>query len=224
MNVLIMGATGMVGQGVLRECLHAGDVQQVITLGRTATGQSHAKLRDVVHPNLSDLSAIATEVSRVDACFFCLGVSSAGMSEADYAKLTYDLTLAVARALAALNPAITFVYVSGLGTDSSEHGRTMWARVKGKTENALLKLPFKAAFMFRPGLIIPMHGITSKTTLYRLIYLVLTPLYPLLERITPGAVTTTERVGRAMLAVARTGYSSPLVETADINALSAAPS
>ena len=220
MDVLILGATGMVGQGVLRECLLAADVRRVVTLGRSATGQQHAKLRELVHPNLFDPSPIEAELSGFDACFFCLGVSSAGMSERDYAKVTYDLTLAVAQTLARRNPAMTFVYVSGRGTDSTEHGRSMWARVKGKTENALLRLPFKSAYMFRPGIIMPMHGITSKTTLYRLAYLVLTPLNPLIRMLAPTSITTTEQVGRAMLAVARHGYSKHLIEAADINALS----
>jgi uncharacterized protein YbjT (DUF2867 family) len=218
MNVLILGATGMVGQGVLRECLLAADVQRVLTLGRSATGKVHPRLRELVQPNLFDLSTIESELSELDACFFCLGVSSAGMSEADYTKVTYDLTLTVAQTLARINPAMTFVYVSGMGTDSTEHGRTMWARVKGKTENAMLRL-FKAAYMFRPGIIIPMHGITSKTTLYRLAYLVLTPLYPLIKKLAPNAVTTTEQIGQAMLAVARRGYPKHVLETADINAL-----
>jgi uncharacterized protein YbjT (DUF2867 family) len=218
MNVLILGASGMVGQGVLRECLLAADVEHVTTLGRSPVGQRHDKLRELVHPNLFDLSTIESELPELDAFFFCLGVSSAGMSEADYTKVTYDLTLAVAQVLARINPAMTFIYVSGMSTDSTEHGRSMWARVKGKTENAVLRL-FKAAYMFRPGIIIPMHGIQSKTLLYRVIYLVLTPLYPLIRKLSPNAVTTTEQIGHAMLAVARDGYPKHVLETADINAL-----
>jgi uncharacterized protein YbjT (DUF2867 family) len=218
MNVLILGATGMVGQGVLRECLLAGDVERVVTLGRSATGQQHDKLRELVSANLFDLTGIEPDLSDVDACFFCLGVSSAGMSEAAYTKVTYDLTLSVAQTLSRINPAMTFVYVSGRGTDSTEHGRTMWARVKGKTENALLRLPFKAAYMFRPGAIIPLHGITSKTTLYRVAYLILTPLFPLIRKVAPNAVTTTEQVGKAMLAVARNGYPKHILEPADLTA------
>ncbi len=219
MNVLLLGATGMVGQGVLRECLLAGDVQSVTTLGRSATGQQHARLKERVHPNLFDLAPIEATLTGYDACFFCLGVSSAGMSEQQYTHLTHDLTLAVARALARRNPAMTFVYVSGMGTYSTEHGRTMWARVKGRTENALLGLPFKAAFMFRPGAIMPLHGVRSKTALYRLAYAVLTPLYPLIKRLSPNAVTTSEQVGKAMLEVTRHGYPHAVLETADINAL-----
>ena len=219
MNVLLLGATGMVGQGVLRECLLASDVLRVTTLGRTATGQTHAKLDELVHASLFDLSAIESRLTPYDACFFCLGVSSAGMSEQKYTVVTHDLTLSVARTLARLNPGMTFVYVSGMGTYTTEHGRSMWARVKGRTENALLRLPFKAAFMFRPGAIMPMHGVRSKTALYRAAYVVLTPLYPLIKRLSPNAVTTSEQVGRAMLQVARHGYPDPVLETADINAL-----
>lgn len=219
MNVLLLGATGMVGQGVLRECLLASDVLRVTTLGRTATGQTHAKLDELVHASLFDLSPIESRLTPYDACFFCLGVSSAGMSEQKYTVVTHDLTLSVARTLARLNPGMTFVYVSGMGTYTTEHGRSMWARVKGRTENALLRLPFKAAFMFRPGAIMPMHGVRSKTALYRAAYVVLTPLYPLIKRLSPNAVTTSEQVGRAMLQVARHGYPDPVLETADINAL-----
>ena len=219
MNVLLLGATGMVGQGVLRECLLASDVLRVTALGRTATGQTHAKLDELVHASLFDLSPIESRLTPYDACFFCLGVSSAGMSEQKYTVVTHDLTLSVARTLARLNPGMTFVYVSGMGTYTTEHGRSMWARVKGRTENALLRLPFKAAFMFRPGAIMPMHGVRSKTALYRAAYVVLTPLYPLIKRLSPNAVTTSEQVGRAMLQVARHGYPNPVLETADINAL-----
>lgn len=219
MNVLLLGATGMVGQGVLRECLIASDVQRVTTLGRSATGQKHVRLDELVHANLFNLSSIESRLTGCDACFFCLGVSSAGMSEQDYTIVTHDLTLSVARTLVRLNPGMTFVYVSGMGTYSTEHGRSMWARVKGRTENALLRLPFKAAYMFRPGAIMPLHGVRSKTALYRAAYVVLTPLYPLIKRLAPNAVTTGEQVGRAMLQVARHGYPNPVLETADINAL-----
>ena len=163
MNILLFGATGMVGQGVLRECLLDPDVQRVQTVGRTASGAQSPKVRDVVHADLSSYASIEGELSGFDACFFCLGVSSAGMNETDYERVTYGITMAAAGTLARLNPGMTFIYVSGTGTDSSERGRTMWARVKGKTENALLRLPFKAAYMFRPGVIQPLHGVQSKT-------------------------------------------------------------
>jgi uncharacterized protein YbjT (DUF2867 family) len=217
MDVMIFGATGMVGQGVLRECLLDPAVGRVLTVGRNATGQRHEKLSEVVVADLQDLAAVEAQLAGFDACFFCLGVSAAGMSEERYARLTYDLTLSVATTLVRLDPDMTFTYVSGLGTDASERGRVMWARVKGRTENALLRLPFKAAFMFRPGFIQPMHGIQSRTGWYRAIYAVSTPLFPVLRRLFPRAVTTTEQLGRAMLAVARNGFARPVLEQRDIS-------
>jgi uncharacterized protein YbjT (DUF2867 family) len=219
MNVVLFGATGMVGQGVLRECLIDPDVESVLSIGRSAPGQHHAKLRDLVHRNFLDFSALEGELSGFDACFFCLGVSSVGMKEADYRRITYDFTLAAARVLARLNPGMTFVYVSGTGTDSSERGRTMWARVKGQTENALLALPFKAAYMFRPGVIVPLHGIKSGTRLVRISYAVVGPLLPLLRAVFPKYVTTTELMGRAMLAAAKRGAPKRVLESSDINEL-----
>ncbi|WNG25559.1 NAD(P)H-binding protein [Cystobacter fuscus] len=222
MKVLLFGATGMVGQGVLRECLLDPEVERVLVVGRGGTGQQHEKLTELVHRDFTDFSTVEAELSGYDACFFCLGVSSAGMKEPDYRRVTYDYTLAAARTLARLNPGMTFIYVSGAGTDSSAKGRSMWARVKGETENALFQLPFKAAYMFRPGFIQPMHGVTSKTPLYRVIYRVVGPLSPLLKTLLPGAITTTERVGRAMLRVAKQGAPQRLLENQDINALAAA--
>jgi uncharacterized protein YbjT (DUF2867 family) len=219
MNVLLFGATGMVGQGVLRECLLDAEVTRVVALGRSPVAQSHAKLENIVQADLYDYAGDEARLSGFDACFFCLGVSSAGMPEPKYRHLTYDLTLAAATVLARLNPAMTFVYVSGAGTDSSERGRSMWARVKGETENALLRLPFKAAFMFRPGAIQPLHGVRSKTRLYQAVYDVAGPLLGLLVRLAPSWATTTERIGRAMLVVAKRGAPSPWVEGADINRL-----
>jgi uncharacterized protein YbjT (DUF2867 family) len=216
MKVLLFGATGMVGQGVLRECLLDADVTEVVTLGRTATGMRHAKLREIVHRDMFDYAPIEGELSGFDACFFCLGVSSFRMSEADYTRLTYDLTMAAARTLARLNPGMTFVYVTGAGSDSTEHGRSMWARVKGRTENALLRLPFKAAFMFRPGAIVPMHGVRSKTALYQTMYSLTRPVLPVLQRVFPNAIVTTEQVGRAMLAVAKRGAPAAILESRDI--------
>jgi len=189
-----VGATGMVGQGVLRECLLDGGVERVVTVGRGVTGQRHEKLREIVHEEFLDYSGIAGELAGFDACFFCLGVSSAGMTVESYERVTYGFTMAAAELLARLNPGMTFIFVSGAGTDSSERGRIMWARVKGKTENALLRLPFKA-YMFRPAVIVPLHGIRSKTRMYRMFYTVLGPLLPLLRAVAPGFVTTTERVG-----------------------------
>ena len=208
----------MVGQGVLRECLLDPEVDGVLSIGRSATGQAHPKLRELVHPDLLDFSAIESELSGFDACFFCLGVSSAGMKEQDYRRVTFDITLAAARTLARLNSGMTFLYVSGAGTDSSERGRSLWARVKGQTENALLRLPIKAV-MFRPAGIVPLHGITSKTRLYRVVYALTRPLWSVLLSAFPQFVTTTEQIGRAMLRVARHGAPNPILETRDINAI-----
>lgn len=219
MNIAIFGATGMVGQGVLRECLLDPAVERVVTIGRTPVGVTHPKLTDVILPNLLDYSSVEPQLTGIDACFFCLGVSAAGMSEEAYRRVTYDITLAAAKTLSRLNPEMTFVYVSGMGTDSTEQGRTMWARVKGQTENALLKMPFKASFMFRPAIIQPLHGIRSKTTSYRVFYFVLAPILPLLRRLLPRYITTTEQIGRAMLHVARTGAEKNILETLDINRL-----
>ena len=219
MNVLILGATGMVGQGVLRECLLDPAVARVVTLGRSATGQQHAKLREIVLPDLFDIAPAERELTGLDACFFCIGQSSAGMSEADYTRVTHDLALAVATPLARLNPGMTFVFVSGQGTDDTERGRVMWARVKGKAENAIRRLPFRAAYMIRPGVILPMHGIRSRTPIYRLLYMIMMPIAPLLRRLFPNAVTTTEELGRAMLRVARDGYAKPVLESRDIVAV-----
>jgi uncharacterized protein YbjT (DUF2867 family) len=216
MKVILFGATGMVGQGVLRECLQAADVEAVLAIGRTATGQHHARLREIVRADLTGYADLEGELAGYDACFFCLGVSAAGMSEPAYTRITYDVTLAAAQVLARLSPGMTFVYVSGEGTDSTEHKRAMWARVKGRTENALLALPLKAV-MFRPGLIRPLHGIRSKTRLYRIGYAVLWPLFPVLGAL--GVMTTTERVGRAMLRVARDGSPRPILTNREINAL-----
>ncbi|HZK78548.1 MAG TPA: hypothetical protein VFC35_06555 [Gemmatimonadaceae bacterium] len=217
MKIILFGGTGMVGQGVLRECLLDPDVEKVLSIGRSRLKQVDAKIEEIIQRNLFDLSNLESRLVGYDACFFTLGVSAFGMAEADYTHLTYDLTLSIATMLARINPAMTFIYVSGAGTNSSESGRAMWARVKGRTENALLKLPFRKAYMFRPGFIQPLHGITSKTGWYRAIYAVLAPLSPLLNRF-PGYVTTTEQVGRAMLAVAKKGYPKRVLESADVNA------
>ncbi|MGY4466596.1 uncharacterized protein YbjT (DUF2867 family) [Bradyrhizobium sp. LB9.1b] len=164
MQIIIFGATGMVGQGVLRECLVDAGIDRVVAIGRSPTGVHNAKLTEITHGDFTDYSAIETQLTGFDACFFCLGVSSIGMSEDRYRHLTYDLTLAAATTLARLNPQMIFTYVTGAGTDSTEQGSRMWARIKGKTENDLLKLPFKAAYMFRPGAIQPLHGARSKTS------------------------------------------------------------
>jgi uncharacterized protein YbjT (DUF2867 family) len=220
MNVVLFGATGMIGQGVLRECLLDPDVKQILSIVRTPLGQPNPKLRELVHADFMNYSAIEAELTGYDACFFCLGVTSAGMSEAQYTQVTHDFTLAAAETLARLNPSMTFIYVSGSGTDGTERGRSMWARVKGKTENDILKLPFKASYMFRPGFIQPMHGIVSKTKLYRVFYSVLTPILPAVRSLFPRQIVTTEQVGRAMLLVAKHGFSKPVLESTDISSLS----
>ena len=225
MKVIMFGATGMVGQGVLRECLLDADVDKVLSIGRSESGQRHEKLRELVRADLfPDLSAIAEDLAGCDACFFCLGVSSAGMSEDAYRKVTYDITIAAARLLVEKSPQTTFIYVSGAGTDSTERGRVMWARVKGATENALMKLPFKAAYMFRPGFIQSLHGATSRTRSYRILYGVFRPIVPLVVALFPNQVTTTERIGRAMLAAAKRGAPKAILDPQDINSLASPPS
>ncbi|WP_424629162.1 epimerase [Bradyrhizobium sp. SYSU BS000235] len=217
MKVILFGATGMVGQGVLRECLLDQDVTNVLVVGRSVTGRQHLKLREIVHTDFLDYATIEHDLLGYDACFFCLGITSLGMNEENYRRITYDITLAAARTLVRLNPDMTFVYVTGASTDSTEQGRVMWARVKGKTENDLLKLPFKAAYMFRPGAIQPLHGIKSKTAWVQATYVILAPLLAFLRRAAPKYVTSTEQIGRAMLSVAKRGYPSRILESEDIN-------
>ena len=218
MRVVLFGATGMVGQGVLRECLRDNAVSQVVCVGRTPLGIQRPKVEDLVTQDLFDLGRIERQLRGLDACFFCLGVSSSGVSEEDYRRLTYDLTLSIAGVLARGNPDMTFVYVSGAGTDSSERGTSAWARVKGATENALLRLPFKAAYMFRPGVIVPLDGVQSKTPGYRVFYAVFGVLLPALQRLFPRSMSTTRTIGLAMLEVARHGAKSPILRPADIHA------
>jgi uncharacterized protein YbjT (DUF2867 family) len=221
MNVIVFGASGMVGKGVLLEALESPEVERVLVVGRSSCGVTHAKLKELLHKDMYEYASIEQELTGYDACFFTLGVSSAGMNEADYTKVTYDLTLAAARTLVKVNPQMTFIYVSGANTDSTEQGGTMWARVKGKTENAILKLGFKAAYMFRPGYIHPMKGVTSRTRLYRIGIAVAKPLFPIFNALAPDSVTTTEKVGLAMIHVVKRGYSKPHIDPKDINALAA---
>jgi uncharacterized protein YbjT (DUF2867 family) len=219
LKIILFGATGMVGQGALRECLLDPDVTEVLIVGRSTTGRKHAKIQEIVHKNLYDLSPIAPQLAGYDVCFFCLGVSSVGMSEADYTKITHDLTVAVAHVLAQQNPQMVFLYVSGTGTDSTERGSSMWARVKGRTENELLREPSRAAYMLRPGYIQPMHGVASKTPLYRIFYVVLSWLYPVLRLVARKYVITTEDLGRAMIKIAKSGAPKRVLENSDIEAL-----
>jgi uncharacterized protein YbjT (DUF2867 family) len=223
MKVVLFGATGMVGQGALLECLRSPDVEAVLCVVRRPTGRHHEKLREVVQADVSDLSAIGEELSGADACLYCLGVSSVGMTEADYRRITYDTTIAVARALLERSPGLTFVFVSGAGTDGTGRGRVMWARVKGETENALLGMPFKAAYMVRPGYIQPRDGIQASGRAIRVLYALFGPLYPVWRRLFPRHVTTTRRLGRAMIRAARHGAPKPVLEVEDINALAPGP-
>ena len=219
MKVVLFGATGMVGQGALRECLLDPGVERVLAVVRHPTGPKDEKLRELAARDFTDFSAVEGELSGYDACFFCLGVSSAGLTEDAYRRITHDITLAAARTLARLNPGMTFIFVSGAGADSTGRGRVMWARVKGETENEVLRLPFNAAYVFRPAFIQPLHGITSRTKLYRMAYAVIGPLYPVFKALAPRYVTTTERIGRAMIRVARHGASKPVLESRDIDLL-----
>src|SRR5258705_3543897 len=208
MNVILFGSTGMVGQGVLRECLRDPDVTRVLAVVRSATGQQHAKLREIVHADFNDFSTLQLDG---DACFWCLGVSSAGMSEADYTRVTYGYTMAAAEVLA--RPTMTFIFVSGAGAQ----GNAMWARVKRRTEDSLFALPFKDVYVFRPGLIQPLHGIRSRTRFYNLLYPLLYPLLLVAKRVAPGFVTDTERLGRAMLRIATKGVPKKVLVNRDIN-------
>ena len=217
MRVLLFGATGMIGQGVLRECLRDDRVTEVLVVGRTPVGQTHRKLRELVHGDLLDLAPVADQLAGFDAGLCCVGVSSAGMSEADYRQVIYDVRLSIARTVAAASPGAAFLHVTGAGADPSGRSRLMWARVMGTAEEAVAQLPLRV-WAFRPGYIQPLHGITSKTRLYAALYRVLAPLYPVLRRVVPGHVTTTEAVGRAMLAVAADGWPQPVLDNADINA------
>jgi uncharacterized protein YbjT (DUF2867 family) len=214
MKVLITGSTGMVGEGVLLECLKHSDVDQVLVINRKPGGVSHAKLREIIHNDFFDLKPIEQQLTGLDACFFCLGVSSVGMSKEEYRHITYDLTLNVAQLLAKLNPATTFCYVTGAGTDSSEQGSVAWARVKGATENALLRL-FKRAYMFRPGFMKATQGQNNVKRYYKLIAW----LYPIGRSVYPAGFCTLEEVGLAMIKAAIKGHPKQILEVKDIVAL-----
>ena len=220
MDVVIFGATGMVGQSALRACLADAGVRRVLVIGRTPMGRLHPKLRELIRADLSVYADIEPDLTGYDACFFCLGISSSGMDERSYARTTYDLTLAAATVLSRVNPAMTFIYVSGAGTDSSEQGHIMWARIKGRTENALRRLPFKAVYLFRPGIIQPLDGIRSKTRAYRLLYFLTGPLLTVLHYLVPQFVLTTDSLGRAMIAAGRHGANKAVLESRDIYAVS----
>ena len=218
-KVLLFGATGMIGAGALLECLADSRVESVLSVSRSPSGRTHPKLREMIRQDFYAYDDLRADFATCDACFFCLGVTSVGMSEAAYTRLTYDLTLAAAKAIVGANRGLTFCYISGAGTDSSERGRSMWARVKGRTENALLALPFKAAYMFRPGFIQPVNGVRSKTGWYQAFYTVTAPFSPIIQRLLPQVSTTTANLGRALIRVAVAGYAKPILHSRDINAL-----
>ena len=219
MKTLLFGATGMVGTGILLECLADDRVTAVTAIGRSPSGRIHPKLTDLSHQDFLHYESLQPKLIGYDAYFFCLGVSSLGLDEAAYTRITYDYTLAAARACLAANPAGTFCYISGAGTDSTERGRSMWARVKGRTENHLLALGFRQAYMLRPGFIQPVKGVRSKTGWYQAFYTVLTPVSPVVRSLFPGLATTTSAVGRAMIRLGLEGYSRPIITTRDINLL-----
>jgi len=215
MNVILFGGTGMVGGGVLVECLEDSRVSSVLSVGRRPTGRSHAKLRELVRDDLFGLADARSELTGLDACFFCIGVSAVGMTEAAYHRVTYDLTVTVADVLSAMNPSVRICFVSGQGADSTGEGRSMWARVKGKTENRLLE--GQNTYVFRPGFILPLKGVRSRTPLYRLLYGATRPFYSLIRRAAPRHVTTSENIGRAMIAVAEGGFEKRILENPDID-------
>lgn len=221
MKVVVFGATGMIGQGVVRECLADDGIDAVLSIGRSPAGVEHPKFAEILHPDLisEDSASIEAELAGTDAVFFCLGVPSARMSEPEYRRITQDLTLSVATAMATSNPGSTFVYVSGEGADSTERGRVMWARVRGATENALLAKPDLNAYIVRPGFVQPRNGATSRVTLYRWLYRIAAPLYPIVSKLAPKYATTTEHLGLAMIALARSGSPDRILRSHQINAL-----
>lgn len=220
MKVIITGATGMVGKGVLLECLDHEKVEQVLVIGRNPVGMQHPKLKELIHKDFSDFSSVKDGLKNYDACFYCMGLSSVGMNEDDYKHVTYNFAMALANVLVSNNPQMTFNYVSGAGTDSSEKGRQMWARVKGKTENDIIKAGFRQSFMFRPGAIIPLKGIKSRTKSYQFMYDYFMWAVKLMKAIAPNSVVTTTQVGLAMVNSVLNGYSKEILQSKDIIALS----
>ncbi|MEQ9098954.1 MAG: epimerase [Imperialibacter sp.] len=214
-NVIVTGASGMVGEGVMHECLNHPDVEKVLVIGRKPCGTTHPKLTEIIHSDFFDLTPISDKLKGYNACYFCLGVSSVGMKEPEYKKLTYDLTMHAGDLLAKLNPDMTFCYVSGAATDSTEKGRVMWARVKGKTENDVMKLPFKAAYVFRPGYMQPTPGLNNTLKYYKYF----SWMYPFLKTVFPGSVSTLADLGQAMLGVTLKGYDKKVLEVKDIKAV-----
>jgi uncharacterized protein YbjT (DUF2867 family) len=217
-KAIIFGSTGMVGQGVLRECLESPQVESVLVVNRRPGTIQQEKLREIVVPDFCDFSSLTAVFAEYNTCFYCLGVSAVGLDEKEYHKITYELTIKVAGTLLRTHQDFTFCYVSGAGTDSSERGRVMWARIKGKTENAVLSMPFKQAYVFRPGYIQPLKGIRSRTKLYNVFYDILKPFYFLLKPF-KSLVTDTSSVGKAMINIALKGYPKRVIDVADINIL-----
>jgi len=218
-KVIITGSTGMVGKGVLLECLEDSSIESVLLINRNPIGIEHEKIKELLQKDFQNLSPLREELVGYDACYFCLGVSAYRMKEKQYYEVTYKMTLHLAKLLSDINPEMSFCYVSGLGTDSSEKGRSMWARVKGKTENAILKLPFKTTFIFRPGYIQPLKGIKSKTSSYNKIYSILKPLYPIFKLIIPNKVTSSINVGKAMIYTSKHSYDANILYNKEINEL-----
>lgn len=216
MKVLITGASGMVGKGVLLECLDHPSITQVLSIGRSTIGLDHPKLNQLKHPDFSDFSNVKDQLKGYDAAYLCMGVSSAGMSEEEYTIKTYDYTLSLANVLYEMNAEMTCIYVSGQGTDSSEKGRSMWARVKGKTENDLLKLGFGQAFMFRPGGIIPVRGVRPSSKIYRIAITWLGWLLPVIKFLSPNSIVKSSEIGQTMIYVSLNGYSKSIIDPKDI--------
>lgn len=211
-KVIITGSTGMVGEGVLHVCLNDPRVESVLVINRNPCNVSHFKLKEIIHKDFLNLSPIENSLVGYNACYFCAGISSVGKKEGEYRRTTYDLTMNFADTVLKLNPDSVFTYVSGSGTDSSEKGRLSWARIKGKTENDLLKLPFKDSFMFRPGYIQPIKGLKHSYKIYNY----LSPIYPMLQRFFPKYVGTLEELGRSMINVTLSGYEKKVLEIVDI--------
>ncbi|MBH5320956.1 epimerase [Paenibacillus sp. GSMTC-2017] len=215
MRAIITGVTGMVGEGVLHVCLQHPDVEHVLVINRKPCGVSHPKLTEIIHKDFFDLSAIKSQLSNYNACYFCLGVSSGGLKEEEYSRLSFDLTVHMAEMLAGLNPDMVFCYVSGMGTDSTELGKRMWARVKGKTENHLMQLPFKKAYMFRPAYINPIKGLkNTHKSYYAFMW-----LFPILRRLFPNVTVSLMELGIAMIHTVTKGYDLSILESKDINKL-----
>lgn len=216
MKVIILGSTGMIGKSVLLECLEDKTVEEVLLINRKPINTGHPKAKEIIHGNFFDVSPLKERLKGYDTCFFCLGVSSVGMKEDEYRRLTYDLTLNFADVLLSVSHEMVFCYVSGAGTDGTEKGKSMWARIKGMTENALLKLPFRASYMFRPGYIQPLKGVKAKSGLVNVLYFIFTPFYYLLKPFS-GLVTDSVSLSRAMINIAVRGYDKRIIEIKDIN-------